>query len=196
MEKIVLAVCIVMFSVMRIVSAAPAETTEDVVYTTITEGTTPLPPETTIAETTANIPETTTAETEPPSTISYYNVNLSEYVQDVIFAECEKYNIPPEIVIAMIERESQFKQYAIGDDGRSLGLMQIQPKHHIQRMIDLGCTDLFDPVQNVTVGIDILAEQYIKYGDIAKALVAYNGGSYKGTITNYAKTVIARANEL
>ena len=195
MGKIVLTVCVVMVSVILVVSAAPAETSEDVVYST-TEKSTPLAPEITIAEPTANIPETTTAETEPPETILYYNVNLSEYVQDVIFAKCEKYNIPPEIVIAMIERESQFKQYAIGDDGRSFGLMQIQPKHHLQRMIDLGCTDLFDPVQNVTVGIDILAEQYIKYGDIAKALVAYNGGSYKGTITNYAKTVIARANEL
>lgn len=193
MEKIVLTVCVVMFSVILIVSAAPAEPPEDVVYTTVTEGTTPLPPETTIAENTPSIPEPTSTES---STILYYNVNLSKYVQDVIFAECEKYNIPPEIVIAMIEKESQFNRYAIGDDGRSFGLMQIQPKHHIQRMIDLGCTDLFDPVQNVTVGIDILAELYIRYGDIAKALVAYNGGSYKGTITNYATSVWAKAKEL
>lgn len=148
-----------------------------------------------IEKPTEHIPEIIEPSTES-STISYYDVNLPEYVQDVIFAECEKYNIPPEIIVAMIERESQFNQYGIGDDGRSLGLMQIQPKHHIQRMIELGCTDLFDPIQNVTVGIDILAELYNRYGDLPQALVAYNGGSYKGTITNYAKWVMTRANEL
>lgn len=152
-----------------------------------------------IEKPTEHIPEIIEPSTES-STISetqkYYTVNLSTDVQDVIFAECEKYNIPPEIIVAMIERESQFNQYGIGDDGRSLGLMQIQPKHHIQRMIELGCTDLFDPIQNVTVGINILAELYNRYGDLPQALVAYNGGSYKGTITNYAKWVMTRANEL
>jgi hypothetical protein len=142
--------------------------------------------------------------TEPPvaigettsSTTLYYNVNLSTEVQDVIFAECEKHGISPAIIIAMIERESQFDRYAIGDDGRSFGLMQVQPKNHLQRMIDLGCTDLFDPIQNITVGINYLAEMQNQYGDIAKALVAYNKGSYKGTITTYATSVMARANEL
>lgn len=140
----------------------------------------------------------TIAETElstESSTTLYYNVNLPEYVQDVIFAECEKYGIEPAIVIAMIERESHFDRYAIGDDGRALGLMQVLPKHHLKRMISLGCTDLFDPIQNVTVGIDYLAECYDRYGSIDKALVAYNSGSYSGTITNYALDVLMRANK-
>ncbi len=128
--------------------------------------------------------------------VKYFECGLSEDIQDVIFAECEKYGISPSIVIAMIERESQFDRYEIGDDGRSFGLMQVQPKYHLERMIELGCTDLFDPIQNVTVGIDYLAEMQNRYGDIAKALVAYNGGSYKGIITNYASAVMARANEL
>jgi soluble lytic murein transglycosylase-like protein len=96
----------------------------------------------------------------------------------------------------MIERESRFDRYAIGDDGRSFGLMQVQPKHHLQRMIDLGCTDLFEPFKNVRVGIDYLAELQNRYGDITKALVAYNAGSYNGTITNYAYDVLARAERL
>lgn len=141
-------------------------------------------------ETTAPIVEEAVPE------VKYFDFGLSEEVQDVIFAECEKYGISPSIVIAMIERESQFNRYAIGDDGRSFGLMQVQPKNHLERMIALDCTDLFNPIQNVTVGIDYLAEMQNKYGDIAKALVAYNGGSYKGTITNYASAVMARASEL
>lgn len=137
----------------------------------------------------------TTPSTESPTT-SYYNVNLSPEVQDVIFAECEKHGISPAVVVAMVERESKCDQYAMGDDGRAFGLMQIQPKWHLKRMIDLSCTDLFDPVQNVTVGINYLAELNNRYGDVSKALVAYNRGSYNGTITSYATEVLARANEL
>lgn len=114
-------------------------------------------PETESATEAITEPSETTPSTES-STTSYYNVNLPEYVQDVIFAECEKYGIMPSIVIAMIERESRFDRYAIGDDGRSFGLMQIQPKWHIERMIQMGCTDLFDPIQNVKVGIAILGD--------------------------------------
>jgi soluble lytic murein transglycosylase-like protein len=126
----------------------------------------------------------------------YYDVPLSETVQDTIFDECEKYGISPTIVIAQIEKESQYDTYAIGDDGRSAGLMQIQAKWHLQRMVDLNCTDLFNPSQNVTVGIDYLAYQLNRYGDMAKALTAYNRGNYNGTITEYAKTILANAEKV
>lgn len=140
--------------------------------------------------------EETAAPIETIPKVVYFNVELPQYLQDYIISECRKVGIRPAIVVAMIERESRFNQYAMGDDGRSFGLMQIQPKWHLQRMIDLGCTDLFNPTQNVTVGINYLAELYNTYGDITKALVAYNCGSYNGTITNYATEVMARASEL
>jgi soluble lytic murein transglycosylase-like protein len=126
----------------------------------------------------------------------YYNVNLPEYVQDVIFAECEKYAINPAIVIAMIERESQFIPDIVGDNGNSFGLMQIQPYWHSQRMAKLNCMDLFNPVHNVTVGIDILGELYIRYNDIGLALTAYNSGSANNGYSGYAIAVMARANEV
>lgn len=125
-----------------------------------------------------------------PQTV-YFDVPLSHDVQDHIFAECETHNIDPAVIVAQIYQESKFNTYALGDDGRSAGLMQIQAKWHLQRMIKLGCTDLFDPCQNITVGIDILSELLNRYGgDIAKALTAYNKGSYQGTITNYAKEIL------
>lgn len=154
-------------------------------------------PETESATEAITEPSETIAETESyteSSTISYYNVNLPEYIQDVIIAECKKYGIPPSIVIAMIERESQFDRYAIGDDGRSFGLMQIQPKWHLQRMIAMGCTDLFDPIQNVKVGIAILGDLKHQHNDIGWALTAYNSGS--GGLNAYAMAVIERANDL
>lgn len=137
------------------------------------------------------VPETTITENA-----SYYNVNLSTEVQDVIFAECKKHNIHPSIVIAMIERESQFIPDIIGDNGNSFGLMQIQPRWHSQRMAKLGCTNLLDPIQNVTVGIDLLGELYNRYGDIGLALTAYNSGSANNGYNGYATAVMARANEV
>ena len=152
---------------------------------------------------TESVTEATTepSETAPStesSTISYYNVNLPEYVQDVIFAECEKYGIPPSIVISMIERESQFDRYAIGDDGRSFGLMQIQPKWHIERMIQMGCTDLFDPIQNVKVGIAILGDLKNQSNSIGWALTAYNAGYAAANegLNIYAMSILSRAYEI
>lgn len=204
MKGIILAVCGAMIAITLVVSAAPANPSGDMVYTLPeTEETEYI----TLEETTAAIPETTieteavttTLETTSSTileTISYYNVNLSIEVQDVIFAECEKYGINPAIVVAMIERESQFDRYAMGDDGRSFGLMQVQPKWHLKKMIELNCTDLFEPIKNVTVGINHLADLQNTYGDITKALVAYNAGSYTGTITNYAREIMERSNEV
>ena len=134
---------------------------------------------------------------KPAEKRTYFDVPLSHDVQDHIFAECEKHDVSPAIIIAMIERESNFNVYALGDDGRSAGLMQIQAKWNLQRMIELNSTDLFDPYKNITVGVDILSGHRDRYdGDIAKALVAYNQGSYKGTITNYAKGILNKAAEL
>jgi soluble lytic murein transglycosylase-like protein len=64
-------------------------------------------------------------------------------------------------------------------------------------MQELGCTDLLDPYQNVIVAVDYLDEQINRYGgDLKKGLTAYNKGSYNGTITQYAKTVLAYAEKI
>ncbi len=146
-------------------------------------------------ESTVQIIEIKNEETVVPE-VKYFDCPLSEEVQDYIFAECKRYGISPAVVIAIIEKESTFDRYAMGDNGRSFGLMQIQVKSHIDRMIDLDCTDIFDPIKNVTVGINYLAELQNRYGDITKALVAYNAGCYNGTITSYAYDVLARAERL
>lgn len=126
-----------------------------------------------------------------------YDVPLDAELQFHIIGLCEERGIDPAIVMAMIWRESRFHADSVGDGGRSFGLMQIQPYWHSTRMEKLGCDDLLDPHQNVVVGIDYLAESIRRYdGDVAKALVAYNQGSYKGTVTAYAKSVLAKAEEL
>lgn len=135
--------------------------------------------------------------------MAYFDVPLSHEVQDTIFVECEKYGISPAIIVAMIERESRYKESVVGDNGRSFGLMQIQKRWHEQRMADCGCDDLLDPIQNVKVGIDYLAELKEKNGNIFWMLHGYNGGiayankqAKNGDVSDYAASVIARAYEL
>lgn len=135
----------------------------------------------------------------------YFDIPLSQDIQDTIFAECEKHNIDPALVVALIERESGFNIEAVGDGGRSLGLMQIMFKHHTERMTALNCSDLLEPKQNIIVGVDFLAELIGKYDSIGEALTAYNAGEAgaykhyfsKGKYTNgFARSIIARTYEL
>lgn len=138
-------------------------------------------------------------------TVKLYDVPLSEELQLHIIRLCEEYGIDPTIVIAMIRYESSYNANAVGDGGASIGLMQIQPRWHYARMEKFGCTDLYDPFQNVTVGIDIIAGKLSSYETAGEALTAYNAGDYgayehyfsKGIYANgYAKKILAYAEEL
>lgn len=134
---------------------------------------------------------------ETPEPVKLYDVPLDADLQNHIAVTCEAHHIDPAVVVAMIWQESRYNPDAVGDSGNSLGLMQIQPRWHSGRMAKLGCDDLFDPFQNVTVGVDYLAAQLRRYdGDLAAALVGYNSGSYQGVVTGYAKSVLAKADEL
>lgn len=133
----------------------------------------------------------------------YFDVPLSTDLQVHIFSLCEQYNVSPALVIAMIEKESTYNPEAVNYNGTCFGLMQVYEYHHTDRMARLGVTDLFDPYQNVTVGIDILAELYSTGKSTAWVLMAYNGGHpyadakiSTGTISYYASSVMSRAESL
>lgn len=143
---------------------------------------------------------------EPETEIKFFDVPLSEEIQLHIFAECKKYNISPALVIAIIERESTYDASRVGDNGKSFGIMQIQPEWHSHRVTELGYTDFdwFNPKQNISVGCHFLNELFGKYGDdLYTVLMGYNGSpSYvkkmtsQGLVSDYAKEVSARAEEL
>ncbi len=105
-----------------------------------------------------------------------YPVPLDAAVQERIVEICREYQVDPAIVMAMINKESTFNPAAKGDGGASYGLMQIQAILHMERIARLGVTNLYDPEQNVLVGVDYLAELISKYNNISMALVAYNAG--------------------
>lgn len=109
-------------------------------------------------------------------TVMLWDVPLEEDLQLFIIQSCEDHHIDPAIVIAVIERESSYRASVIGDNGEAFGLMQVWPKWHQDRMDKLGVTDILDPFQNVTVGMDYLFELLDEGKGLEWALAAYNQG--------------------
>lgn len=146
--------------------------------------------------------EETEIEITIPAAPAQYDVPLDDELLDHIIETTEEYDVDPALVLAVIGQESNFDAHTIGDNGRSLGLMQVQPRLNAERMDRLGVKDLLDARENVLVGIDLLAD-LLGQGSTAWALMAYNGGkSYadamvaRGEISEYAEEVLHLAESL
>jgi soluble lytic murein transglycosylase-like protein len=113
-------------------------------------------------------------------------------VENHIEKTAKRYGLDPRVIKELIKEESGWLSSAEGDDGESIGLMQIQEQWHKARMQRLGVTDLYDPKQNVKVGCDILAELLGKYGNYKDALSVYNSGNTKDG-KQYAERIIKNA---
>jgi soluble lytic murein transglycosylase-like protein len=119
----------------------------------------------------------------------------------------ERYGICPELLEAIIEEESNGDPDAIGDAGE-IGLMQIYPKFHsdrLQRMKDEGLStdaNLFAPRTNILIGADYLGELFAEYEDVGTVLMVYNGTEdaewlgQQGRYTDYAKRILKRSRQL
>lgn len=127
----------------------------------------------------------------------YFDVDLDHDLQTHIFATCEEYGVDPALIMAVIEKESGFVEDVVGDQGRSLGLMQVQPQWFQEQMAAHGFDNLLDPYQNVVIGIEYLASLMAMGKGDTWALMAYNGGpSYADArgdnVSGYARFVLER----
>lgn len=125
---------------------------------------------------------------------------ISEEEQEACVKYGEEYGICPELLMAMIERESSGQADAVNGDCK--GLMQISQKWHANRMERLGVTDIYDVDGNIHVGTDYLAELFEKYGEAATVLMVYHGEknavekAENGEISKYADWILTRSAEL
>ena len=98
---------------------------------------------------------------------------------DIVFKYSEEYGVPPEIVYAVIECESNFKPDALSKSG-AMGLMQIMPAtfKDIQGRIHEEYEDdmLYDPEVNIKCGTFYLSYLYKYFGDWDLVYAAYNAG--------------------
>lgn len=112
-----------------------------------------------------------------PKVVSNIQIDVKGISNEMIDDIATRSGVDPNIVKAIIKEESGGNPSAIGDNGESIGLMQIQPKHHKKRMEELGIVSLFDPQENVILGCSILSDLYDKYGNYEDALSVYNSGN-------------------
>ena len=129
--------------------------------------------------------------------VDFMNSSLGEWILEY----SESKGIDPFLIFAIAERESGLNPSVVGDNGASIGLMQIQPRWSRERMKSLGVADLKEPRGCVKVAIDILLEYKEKDSDLYFVLMAYNGGvAYAtrniNTPSDYAIKVSKRAVEL
>ncbi len=140
-----------------------------------------------------------------PEEYALYGGYFPEEVQKYTYCLCKQYGVRYSLVVAMIERESGYQYDRIGDDGQSMGYMQIWQSAHTDRMERLGVSDLKDPYQNIRVGVNYIAELIEKYGTMQDALAAYNygeAGAKKHLWSNgvfvydYNQTIMSRMKEI
>jgi soluble lytic murein transglycosylase-like protein len=89
----------------------------------------------------------------------------------IIYHEAQKNRLPPELVAAVVEAESDFRPRLVSNKNAQ-GLMQIVPE--TSRI--LGCDDPFDPSANIAAGAKYLRYLMDRFGDQRLALAAYNAG--------------------
>ena len=119
--------------------------------------------------------------------ISMFQPNLEKrytiYYANIIHKESIKYGYDWRLVLAIMKAESDFDKHAISDRG-AIGLMQIMPDtaEWLSPKLNyeyLGVSSLYDPEFNIKLGIQYLNMMHNKFGDIDKALIAYNKGPKK-----------------
>lgn len=126
---------------------------------------------------------------------TYYNINLSQDLQEYTFIQCIKYDVDPVLALAVMKTESGFNANAVSETN-DYGIMQINACNHRWLSDAFGDIDLLDAKDNIKCGVYMLSK--IKYPTWEHKLMIYNMGSVqakalweKGTYsTDYTEKVI------
>lgn len=91
----------------------------------------------------------------------------------------ETYGVSMSLLTAMAKQESNFQAEVTSKSG-AMGIMQLMPA----TAAHFGCTNPYDPEQNIMAGAKYISELLDKYdGNVSLALAAYNAGS--GSVDKY-----------
>jgi soluble lytic murein transglycosylase-like protein len=112
--------------------------------------------------------EAAPAESVPAVSEPEGEVDLDTYIKQV----AARYDVPADLVAAVIEAESSRNPRAVSRRG-ARGLMQLMPKTAKR----LGVDDPFDPRANIEAGVKHLRAMIDIFGnDLPRVLAAYNAG--------------------
>jgi len=94
------------------------------------------------------------------------------------YAEAARHGLPPLLILAIIEKESSFREQISNSYG-AMGLMQVVPRFHREKLSNpVDDSELLTYSGNIRVGTQILAE-YLRWkrGNVERALVKYSGNA-------------------
>ncbi len=128
-------------------------------------------------------------------------IQVPDNVRQISIELGAQYDMCPEMIQAACFKESSFNPDA--ENGNCVGIMQVNPAWHTDRMKRLGVTDLYDTKSNMLVGVDYLHELIVEHEDVSVALMEYNGDSRvsgllagNGDVSEYADEVLRISAEL
>lgn len=110
---------------------------------------------------------------------SLIDTNINELTALIVNIS-KKHGISPKFIASVIGVESSFNPYAISHMD-AMGLMQITPDtaeylNNKYRVIRSGEIDLFENRTNIELGVLYIRELISRYGNVKKAMAAYNFG--------------------
>ena len=100
------------------------------------------------------------------------DTNRSLEELDVIYQLSEEYQVPPEVILAVMKVESNFSPTA--KNGRCYGIMQISDMH--SEGFDVTTEELLDLRRNTEVGTSLLSGLMSSSESLTEALGKYNMG--------------------
>lgn len=122
-----------------------------------------------------------------------YTKHAKEIAEAVVI-NSDRFNFPPELILALINYESEFNPRAVSPRG-ARGLMQINTKVHREEIKKAGVTNIYDIHSNIYMGCSILTDKLKDSKDISEALRKYNGASTnqfsKEVLFIYAKYMLS-----
>lgn len=124
------------------------------------------------AEEATTVPEQQSA-SEEAAAVMAEEIPLSEELVQTALTACEQYEVPPQLLFAVMEVESGFQTDA--QNGACTGLMQIHSINLPYLQEQIGINDLSDPEQNIQAGAFILGGYLSRY-NTEDSLMAYNLG--------------------
>ena len=114
----------------------------------------------------------------------------TERMVGAAYSAARDVGLDPLLLLAVISVESRFNPIAESGMGAK-GLMQIIPKYHRAKLVDLGGEQaLWDPEANIRLGASILQEYVYRTGTLEAGLQYYNGAFWDGR-AQYAQKVFA-----
>ncbi len=110
---------------------------------------------------------------------AYEPPKVATTVDELVDQLSEQFGVPTALAHAVIRVESNYQTDAVSRKG-AMGLMQLMPATARQYAVD----DPFDPVQNLTAGLQHLRSLLDRYDNkTSSALAAYNAG--EGAVARY-----------